>query len=44
MVTKKKVITRQDYIDLIKTSDCLERLDELLDILTGVGHGGGEVI
>lgn len=43
MVTKKKVITRQDYIDLIKTSDCLERLDELLDILTGVGHGGGKL-
>ena len=43
METNKKELTREDFIQLIKTSDALEQLDDLLKNLTGVGHGGGKL-
>lgn len=43
METNKKELTREDFIQLIKTSDALEQLDDLLKNLTGVGHGSGRL-
>lgn len=36
-------MTREDYIDLVEITDDYEKLDILLRLLTGMGHGGGSL-